>query len=244
MNLRHPWPLVAIACGLLLTFGLSSSAFASTTGPAANGHYYGVAEWFPSVASNGAYADLYIQSGNAKDYASGGMPIRPYGRAPTAPTMSRPFKIRSKPDTSTASSPGSNATTPSYYWADQRPNSALWVHKITSITPTIGTWKPIDIKYLRSDPYYNFSEASGNQDCYINSSGGLTCDSNTAGSVSTSNPPNTMQSSLKTGLETTSDIDVMTASTYSSGIEYLTTGGTWTSWTRAYLPVNSPATAT
>jgi hypothetical protein len=53
-----------------------------------------------------------------------------------------------------------------------------------------------------------------------------------------------MQSSLKTGLETTSDIDVMTASTYSSGIEYLTTGGTWTSWTRAYLPVNSPATAT
>ena len=160
--------------------------------------------------------------------------------------MSRPFKIRSKPDTSTASSPGSNATTPSYYWADQRPNSALWVHKITSITPTIGTWEPIEIEYLGSDQwgvYYNFSEASGNQNCYINSSGGLTCDSNTAGSVSTSNPPNTTQSSLETGLETTSGTDVMTASAYSSGIEYLTTGVTWTSWTGAYLSVNSPATA-
>ena len=103
MNLRHPWPLLAIASGLLLTLGLSSSAFASTTGPAANGHYYGGRNGIPVWPATVPTPISMSNQGTRKTTHRVGMSIRPYGRAPTMP---RPFKIGSKPDTSTASSRG------------------------------------------------------------------------------------------------------------------------------------------
>lgn len=72
MNRHRLGTWLATIGGILLTLGLTGvPTFAASAGPAANGQYYGVAEWYPSKVSNGAYAYLYIQPSNAKDYASG-----------------------------------------------------------------------------------------------------------------------------------------------------------------------------
>lgn len=208
---------------------MAGTAFAAacTSSPSADAHYYGIALWGSAPQNKGPYTDLYISKGSAADWASGGFIEQTLWEGPSN-SPSGSYWVEAG---YTYGWEGKNILT--YYRADNRPNGGGYhEHQITSITPTVGTWEPIEITYVGNNQwnvYYNFT---------------LQKDPNGYNSISTNNPP--YSEYMSTGSEATSSSSTLAsalASAYSSGMEYYTISGTWTSsWgTGTGLVCNSPA---
>jgi hypothetical protein len=104
-------------------------------------------------------ANMYIASGSASDAASLGHINQTIWVATDNSTGSGTYWVEGG---YTYGYHGSNILT--YYWAHKSPTYGYGDHQITSITPTVGNWVPIQVRYSTNNTwniYYNFNVESG-----------------------------------------------------------------------------------
>jgi hypothetical protein len=180
---------------------ISTPAFACSTAPTGS-HYYGIALWQNAPQNNGAYTDMYVSSGSAADASSGGFIEQTLWEGTDNQPSSGTYWVEAG-----YTYGWGNQNILSYYWADNRPTYGYYQHQVTSVTPSVGSWMPVEIQYLGSNAwgvYLNFSKVG----------------------TSTYNPP--YSENMSTGSEATSSSSTL-AGAYSSGLEYKTLNGSWTS---------------
>ncbi|WDL99695.1 hypothetical protein [Alicyclobacillus sp. ALC3] len=191
----------------LAMMSLPALAYAAT-GPSPNGHYYGVAQWNNATTNEGAYADLYISSGSAADYASGGHINQTVWEGTNYSSTGSDWVEGGY----TYGYHGANVLT--YYWAQNNPTTGYSDHRVTSTTPTVGNWEPVEVYYIGNDTWdvdFDWSTQT---------------DSDGTHTVATGQPP--YSNYMATGVESTSSSSTLSGA-YSSGMEYENTSGTWSS---------------
>ena len=210
----------ALLVGSLSVLGIASPAMASSAcigGPAPNGHYYGRADSPYMTQNYGAYTDMYVSSGSAYDWNQNGFIEQTLWEG----TDNQPTGSDWVESGYTYGWQFTNTFT--YYWADWRPTYNYAEHRITAVTPKVGTWMPVEIQYQGNNTwnvYLNF-QVEG---------------------TSTSNPPSSEQ--MAAGVESTSQYSQLSTA-YVSDLEYYTTTGSWVSpWpSGTYIDCETPANA-
>lgn len=206
-------PVIALAVTvplLALSGPGTERALAVTCGPYTGGNYYAIAEWDNANSNQGAYADLYISSGHAADGGSGGHINQTLWENAYNAKYSGNYWVEGG---YTYGYHSDNVLT--YYWAQNSPSNGYHDHMVTSVTPSVGTWEPIEIQEVNGGSTWNI---------YYN----WTIQQNRDGTstIATSEPG--YSEGMQTGLESTSTSNSM-AGAYSSGLEYWTPSSGWSS---------------
>lgn len=223
----------------LLLFGTLISAMLFVVSPtvAFASETYATADWetgsgTPTHApqNQGGYADMYIASGSVSDWSTqngSGHINQTIWVSTDDQTNTGTYWVEAG---YTYGFQGSNVLT--YYWAHQSPTYGYGGHQITSITPTVGNWEPIEIAYSGNstwDIYYNWSTQTGSY----------------GSSAATGNA--LWSYGLEAGLESTNTNNKLTNAQL-SGLEWLDPNSVWqTGWdttnNASSLLVDSPAYA-
>jgi hypothetical protein len=230
------WRSSSLLFRTLFSILFITAFFAVSTAPAlaASSRTYAVADWDTTWGgtahapkNEGGYADMYIASGSVYDGAAGGHINQTIWVATDNSTSAGTYWVEGG---YTYGYQGSSALT--YYWAHQSPVYGYGDHRITSITPTVGNWEPIEILYNTNNTwniYYNWQVGSGPD----------------GSSQATGNA--LWSYGMVAGLESTDTNNHLTnAKAY--GLEYEDPQGTWhTGWNTtnnlSYLHVVAPAYA-
>lgn len=127
---------------------------------------YATADWDSSLGNGvyapqnqGAYTNLYIAPGSCSDWLSGGHINQTLWEVTDNCTSVGTYWVEGG---YTYGYQGSNVL--AYYWAHGSETYGYADHLITSTTPTVGSWEPIQIKYTNNNTwtvYYNWSVQSG-----------------------------------------------------------------------------------
>jgi hypothetical protein len=195
---------------------------------------YATADWSTTMGATthapqnqGGYANMYIAPGVAYDWSSGGHINQTIWVATDNSTSVGTYWVEGG---YTYGYGGSNVLT--YYWAHRSPIYGYAQHNITSITPAVGYWEPIQIKYVGNNAWnicYNWKVETGPD----------------SSSTATGNGP--WSYGMVTGLESTSQTSYLTNAKAFS-LQWLDLQGVWhTGWNTtnnpSFLYTISPAHA-
>lgn len=207
----------------------SKPAFASTCS-----RTYAVADWDTAFGATthapqnqGGYANMYIASGSASDVSSGGHINQTIWVATDNSTSAATYWVEGG---YTYGYHGNNVLT--YYWAHNTNAYGYGDHQVTSITPTVGNWEPIQVSYSSNNTwniYYNWKVETGPD----------------GSSQATFNA--LWSYGMVAGLESTCQTSTLT-NAQASALEWLNPNGVWqngwnTTNNPSYLYVVSPAYA-
>lgn len=208
---------LSVSCALVLAF-LSVLFFPG----AVLARSYGVADW-NAPQNQGGYANLYVAQGSVSDWASGGHINETIWVATSNANTSFQYWAEGG---YTYGYQCLNILT--YYWAHNSPMYGYGDHQITSITPIVGTWEPIQVKWTGNGTWsitYNWQVATGPD-------GPSLATGHTLWSYG-----------MQAGLESTSSASSLTNAVASS-LQWMDSQGTWQSgWNSAYIYVAPPASA-
>lgn len=207
--------VLSVSCALVFVFSALLFPGAVLAG-------YGAATW-NSPQSQGGYANLYIAQGSASDWAAGGHINETIWVATSNANTSFQYWAEGG---YTYGYKRLNILT--YYWAHNSPMYGYGDHLITSITPVVGTWGPIQVKWTGNGTWsitYNWQVGTGPD-------GPSLATGHTLWSYG-----------MQAGLESTSSSSSLTNAVASS-LQWMDSQGTWQSgWNSAYLYVVPPASA-